>query len=41
MFRFHINLNFEPSSVGIDHVLKVISLFEHEFQARKFANFEF
>ena len=28
------NLNFEPSLVGIHHVLRERCLFEHEFQAR-------
>ena len=30
------NLNFEPSFVGINQVLRGIWLYEHEFQARKF-----
>ena len=35
------SLNFEPSFVGIHQVLTEIWFFEHEFQNRNFANFEF
>ena len=34
--RRYLNLNFEPSFVGIYQVLKDIWLFEHEFQDRHF-----
>ena len=30
------NLNFEPSFVGSNHVLREIWLFEHKFRARNF-----
>ena len=35
------NLDFKPSFAGTHQVLREIWLFEHKFQARNLANFEF